>query len=123
MTAPLPDAVGVGDFSLMNDPYLPDVLIAAADDLEPFMLGEVEMPSLNCALPAYLRDTATLIQSQAARIAELEALTTNLANELEAEVEHRYAGIKDHPAMTPKYERDMETVCQARSLLSEGEGK
>ena len=40
------------------------------------------------------------------------------ADDLEAEIEARYShGIKEHPAMTPKYERDMEPVLRARELL------
>lgn len=57
-----------------------------------------------------------------ARIKRLEALLVELADDCEAEVEHRYKGIKDHPAMTPRYERDMDTVRRARAAL-EGEMK
>lgn len=55
-----------------------------------------------------------------ARIQRLAAVLVELADDCEAEVEHRYKGIKDHPAMTPKYERDMDAVRRARAAL---EGK
>lgn len=56
--------------------------------------------------------------SAAKRIEELEALVHELADDLEAEVEGHYEGTKDHPAMTPKYERDMEPVVRARKAAT-----
>jgi hypothetical protein len=54
-------------------------------------------------------------------------LVTELADDLESFVEGHYDRIKAHPAMTPKYERDMELVKRARVFLStlpyDGEGK
>jgi hypothetical protein len=47
----------------------------------------------------------------------LRAMVKELADDLEAEIEGHYANLKDHPAMTPKYERDMEPVRKARQLL------
>ena len=42
------------------------------------------------------------------------------ADELEAEIEDRYGhGIKEHPAMRRRYERDMETVRAARATLGD----
>lgn len=52
-----------------------------------------------------------------ARIERLWALLVELADDCEAEVENRYKGIKDHPVMTPRYERDMDTVRRARAAL------
>ena len=49
----------------------------------------------------------------------LRALVAELADELESEVEGHYHAIKDHPAMMPKYERDMEPVKRARAALNE----
>lgn len=52
--------------------------------------------------------------------AENESLRTMLrecADDLEAEVEGHYSGLKDHPAMKPKYDRDMDSVRRARTLL------
>ncbi len=43
------------------------------------------------------------------------------AAELASEVECRYAATKDRPAMTWRYERDMESVVHARALLAEME--
>lgn len=50
--------------------------------------------------------------------AALEAMTKELADDIEAELEARYEGMKDHPAMKRRYDRDMESVIRARALLS-----
>jgi hypothetical protein len=53
-------------------------------------------------------------------IKRLREALKECADDLEAEVEARYShGIKEHPAMAPKYARDMEPVVKARSLLAE----
>jgi hypothetical protein len=52
-----------------------------------------------------------------AEIERLRAMVRALADDLESEVEGHYALVKDHPAMTPKYERDMEPVRKARKIL------
>lgn len=54
-----------------------------------------------------------------AEIANLRAALKECADDLEAEVEARYShGVKEHPAMTPKYNRDMAPVYTARDLLA-----
>lgn len=58
-----------------------------------------------------------------ARVARLEGALRFCADDLEAEVEDRYRGTKDHPAMTHKYERDLEPVTVARALLEKPNGK
>ena len=49
---------------------------------------------------------------------EAVGLLTDAADELASEVEHRYEHVKDHPAMTPKYDRDMDTVTRIRAFLA-----
>lgn len=66
------------------------------------------------SLPA--RDA--LLEEAAAEIERLRGLLKECANDLAAEIEHRYDRMKDHPAMMPKYERDMEPVTRARAALS-----
>jgi hypothetical protein len=39
------------------------------------------------------------------------------SDDLEAYIEHHYDKVKDQPAMTRRYDRDMEPVKQARKLL------
>jgi hypothetical protein len=56
------------------------------------------------------------------RIEELEALLSDCADDLETLTEHEYRGYRDdagemHPAMQPKFERDMELVHRARAVL------
>lgn len=61
------------------------------------------------------------VNSHAALVAERDALrviVADLANELEIEIEQRYRDVKQHPAMAPKYERDMSSVHDARAALS-----
>jgi hypothetical protein len=65
-------------------------------------------------------------QEHAALLAENERLRAALkdcADDLESEVKHRYDRIGDHPAMAPKYERDMEPVKAARALLADEQQK
>ena len=52
-------------------------------------------------------------------IARMREALAECADDLAAEIEHRYDRIKDHPAMTPKYERDMVTVRRARAALAD----
>jgi hypothetical protein len=54
---------------------------------------------------------------------ELLALVKDLADDLASEVEGHYQGIKDHPAMAPKYERDMVNVIRARAAIVKAEGR
>lgn len=49
---------------------------------------------------------------------ELIALVAELAADLEGEIEARYAGTKDHPAIARRYGRDMEPVRRARAYLA-----
>ncbi|MCY1558942.1 hypothetical protein D9M68_959260 [compost metagenome] len=46
-------------------------------------------------------------------------LLERVAEALEEEVESRYAGTKDHPAIKPKYERDIAEADQLRTLLQQ----
>jgi hypothetical protein len=67
---------------------------------------------------AYCYDVMGLRHEAAAEIDQLRSVLAECANDLEAEVEARYShGIKEHPAMTPKYESDMQPVKDARKLL------
>ncbi len=50
-------------------------------------------------------------------IARLEAVLTEVSDDLAGELDGRYAGMLDHPAMKRRYDRDMEPVIKARSLL------
>ena len=50
--------------------------------------------------------------------AGLREAARDCADELEAEVEDRYLHTKDHPAMRPRYDRDMEAVIAVRAALS-----
>lgn len=52
------------------------------------------------------------------KLAEAVGLLAEAASELESEVEARYKGVKDHPAMTPKYDRDMDTPQRINAWLS-----
>lgn len=54
----------------------------------------------------------------AAEIERLRSLLKECADDLAAEIEHRYDRVKDHPAMLPRYERDMEPVTKARTALA-----
>lgn len=59
-----------------------------------------------------------------ARIEALEQALRDCADDLEHEIENRYLGYKDHPAMRSKYERDMGVVIRARAALAQtGEPK
>lgn len=50
--------------------------------------------------------------------AELCACIEDLALSLECEVNARYAETRDHPAIKPKYDGDMQEVIDARALLA-----
>lgn len=65
----------------------------------------------------HLRKLEEIIQAQNAEIASLRAVLTECVVDLDCEIEGRYRGIKDHPAIVPKYRRDMETVERGRALL------
>lgn len=67
---------------------------------------------------AELEEAASLIRSQAARIAELEEVVADLATDLEAELNARYGVDPVHPAEARRKERDMEPVQRARALLN-----
>ncbi|MGO9849832.1 MAG: hypothetical protein ACLPKT_25500 [Methylocella sp.] len=75
-------------------------------------LGEAELAELENA------DETLDATDAAAALERIRVLLKELADDLEAEVEGHYQGIKDHPAMTPKYERDMSNVKKARALLA-----
>ena len=65
-------------------------------------------------------DAVTLASDAKEAADEIERLRTVLkecADDLEAEVEGHYQHVKDHPAMAPKYERDMASVRKAREIL------
>lgn len=60
----------------------------------------------------------------AATMKEVVEVLRDCAEDLESMVEAHYGGgIKDHPAMKPKYERDMEPAERARAILAKLEGK
>lgn len=52
-------------------------------------------------------------------VAKLREMVRELSDDLEAELNGRYEGTKDHPAMKRRYDRDLEPVLRARSLLIE----
>ena len=64
------------------------------------------------------RDMVAEIKELTETETELRRIVKDLADELEAEVEHRYASTKDHPAMKDRYDRDMEAVLRARAALT-----
>ena len=69
---------------------------------------------IGMAIPGFCK-----CKQDAERICALENLVRELAMDLENEIDNRYShGIKDHPAMKPKYERDMEVCRRARGLLA-----
>ena len=51
-------------------------------------------------------------------VEEAKQMIRDLANELESEVEAHYNGVKDYPGLQRRYERDMDTVWQARRFLN-----
>jgi len=61
--------------------------------------------------------------SERADIGRLCRMLKEVTDSLEAEVEHSYRGVKDHPAMKRRYDRDMEEVHRARKMLEEFRGK
>jgi hypothetical protein len=66
------------------------------------------------------RATAHLI----AAAPDLLAALRECADELETEIEHRYGdGIKEHPTMRQRYERDMSVVRHARAVVARAEGE
>lgn len=58
-----------------------------------------------------------------AKFADMLIALKECADELADELEGRYAGTKNHPAVTPKYKRDMETVVRARAVIARAQGK
>lgn len=50
-------------------------------------------------------------------IVKLREMLRECADDLEAEIEGQYSGMKDHPAMKRRYDRDMDTVIRARAVL------
>jgi hypothetical protein len=73
----------------------------------------------NGEMAGILERLAIVFGERVSEIAALRGALNECADDLEAEVEARYShGIKEHPAMTPKYERDMESVVKARVLLT-----
>lgn len=61
----------------------------------------------------------TTIARQAEVIAALRGSLTECADDLAAEIENRYShGIKEHPAMKNRYERDMAPIVRAREILA-----
>jgi hypothetical protein len=58
-------------------------------------------------------------RADAALMDEVRGVLEECADDLESMVEAHYGrGVKDHPAMKPKYERDMEPARRARALLT-----
>ena len=62
-------------------------------------------------------DSFEVIERLRARVAKLEALLKTCADELEEQVEARYAKTKPH--LERQYERDIEPVRQARLALKD----
>lgn len=52
-------------------------------------------------------------------ILALRGLLTECADDLDAEIEGRYDGTKDHPAMKRRYDRDRDAVVRAREFLAQ----
>lgn len=50
-------------------------------------------------------------------VERLRAALKECADDLASELDGRYAGMLDHPAMKRRYDRDMESVISARFLL------
>ena len=56
-------------------------------------------------------------KKQADCVAELKAALREACDDLAYEIEGRYRGVIEHPAMRMRYERDMEDVRRWRALL------
>jgi len=75
-----------------------------------------------CSHPDSVRAAATDLRCPLCMEAEIErlwALVKILADDLADEIEGHYSGIKDHPAMKSRYERNMGNVYEARRALGE----
>lgn len=83
------------------------------------MSGEHDYANENARLTEQLRLCQIDNNLSEAENVRLRALVEELANDLESEVEGHYAGVKDHPAMRSRYERDMDTVWRARRELED----
>jgi len=64
----------------------------------------------NGHVPVTLADAADEIE-------RLRAMVGELADDMASEIEGHYEGLKDHPSMKRRYDRDMEIVRRARALL------
>ena len=60
------------------------------------------------------------IKAKDAEIERLRAALKECADDLEAELEAKFASIGQHPAILRKHERDMEPVKTARAVLANG---
>ena len=74
--------------------------------------------------PVYERERKRVLaayDAQAARISELEAIIGELSADLADEIRARYDpnGTGVHPALKPKYERDIDVCRRARALFKE----
>ncbi len=66
--------------------------------------------------------TETLSQAvkrQSEKIDRLLALIEEAANDMEAEINHRYNGVLNYPSMQSRYERDMDIVRRLRVELED----
>ena len=85
--------------------------------------GNKTRAEAHSVLIAAVPDLLAAFDAALTREAKLRAGLTNALDDLEAEIENRYQGLKDHPAMFDRYERDMSAAREGRALLTETEQK
>jgi hypothetical protein len=71
----------------------------------------------------YAHEAADEIERLRAERGRLRMALKDCADDLESELNGRYTGMKDHPAMKSRYDRDMPSVLVARNLLGDPEQK
>lgn len=129
--APPPDAGEADDLGMhiaaWESARIQQALVARAQSAEATverLTGDlsISQASLEMAVAAAGRFQADAEKAEAALADAREALS-ECADDLQREIEDRYASTLDHPAIRPKYERDMATVARARAALaSSGDG-
>jgi hypothetical protein len=80
-----------------------------------FDLRHCPEPEANAAL---IVEAVNSYDANKALIAELVALVTDLSSDLEDEINARYGGSEEHPALVRKYQNDMEICWRARAALA-----
>lgn len=92
-------------------------LIKAAEEAAAVANGEIPAGRIWHQGHGYV--PAARIEALAARVAKLEELLKECADDLSDSVEHYYEKTKDYPSEKRRYERDIEPVIKARAALGE----